>query len=1274
MLEELQLEISSQAEFKNGQIVERKSDNGSSSPSVPIVSKSPTKIVNASVSLVEKSQQETSEILSTSETDAKVLKDLGFSKSRPEPVSIFSQKTTSFQGEPLSSFYAAVYQAFIEDSFSLAYAQRIFEKALEIDPKFFEEKESQILQNIDTVAANLETISLLLLKIRDFDDSLRSSSGKELISQTSTNNIEKVGPLSDLTSPKVVTDPVSFLSEFFSHSNAKERVLKKSSTAVLTSCLSVLEDYLSRCITNAVFPNSKTTSKSLSDTPFEVSRPVSQDAPDIKSLSSDLSTKGSLFENDNTSMVYQKANLGFYGDREIFQKIAYEPQIKKAQILSTMFANELLLSAGLGRLSQTPAGNRFGSDSSLFPKTFVGISDTGRVDQETSYENSLCDFLLVDQDGSPRAENNTSGKKVLLFDDSSFDPSEDYTLTTSTNEFAKTAIRTPTKNKLSTFENALQSCQKAAEESLEFYKVLASRDKNIETITPVNTFARCLEVVKNAIEEAAGDVDFAEKSRLAELALFATYGDSKVTNNRISRPMAGRSILFTICSKIAFKKLQARGQSASLTYNRPPTGEKKKTKISVENKGTGQKDTFVVETTDVSDKSVETLSLDESAIRMASDELAIFDDDPTNAGGNFLIYGMASQGSQRTFPTNTDTFDINLSSVLESIADDPKSIVSQIVDLFLDSVDEARKISQSERPDSNFINANRLTRLSSLDGGTLLALIFESVVELCSAFATTRVLQVPPMSSTRLSFQRAMAGDIIESIRANQDFKFKKVPIRGQFGPGSRHDLTSRALSLIIEGVKNGSFENAYNEEGLIPNLDLAQPGVDIQANFSGRPKISFLTMTEMMEDSSSDRDLPYASLLSFAGKLDYIRQQTQDLSEIGKRLSGDLESDDQSEKLSNFAKTALGKKYFQSMTDASIATSYRRLAQIQEGASNSVRRRPRIKKGELAAIKALSSKLASTESETVNICFLGLPAEFLESSVYPAFNLENGFNSPVSESSMRLRVRRQDSLSEIESEPVDFLFSASKLIGVNSFDLFENEPPSSLEEVVEKVVLLNGQTGSQFISSTINAQARSLLENEVKSYLLKRAISLLSPNDFFSENIVRGDSHKRDPGSEFLAEKIGQLAGHAEGTFSKVFTKKLDAGVTIIVPDQMLALTSTTTTKALSSQTSEFSRLNFGEAEMLYDIFSSILFKSTLVDDVVFGETVFDRVVAFHFSESDFFDIVDHDYKKIVSGKAVQANDPYAAGLEKSDPGSGVFTMKNYEVVVSAGSPMVKK
>ena len=56
------------------------------------------------------------------------------------------------------------------------------------------------------------------------------------------------------------------------------------------------------------------------------------------------------------------------------------------------------------------------------------------------------------------------------------------------------------------------------------------------------------------------------------------------------------------------------------------------------------------------------------------------------------------------------------------------------------------------------------------------------------------------------------------------------------------------------------------------------------------------------------------------------------------------------------------------------------------------------------------------------------------------------------------------------------------------------------------------------------------------------------------------------------------------------------------------------------------------------------------------------------------YFKQAPDDYKKIVSGKAVQANDPYAAGLEKSDSGSGVFTMKNYEVVVSAGSPMVKK
>jgi hypothetical protein len=1274
MLEELQIEVSSQPQFEKGEVVEKKFDGSSSETLVPVVDKSPTKIIGASVSLKKGSQKKITEVKSQSDTDAKILHDLGFSSSRPEPISIFSQRTVDFQGSPYSAFYAAAYQASIEDKFSMTYAKKLFEKALETDPKFFEKTDKKASENLEIAKTNLETISFLIAKIREFDDSMSAVAGKSSIKEIALQKIEKIGPLSPLTPPSIVEDPISLLSKIFAGSNVEEILSKKPNTVILSMCMSVLEGYISHGLTTMVLQDPH--AALYPGHPFFMNRPMRWNSPNIKTLENDLKSKGTVFENDKGDGRYLQANLGFYGDRDVFSRLPGQSQIRTSLILSTMFANELLLSSGLGRLYQTPLGNKFGSDSVLFPKTFIGIQGSGDVDRETSYENSLSDFLLVSSNGSPRVE--SGSKKVLLLEAAEHDPAENNLTTTATNEFAKTVIRFPTSNRISSFDTGLTSCQKACDDGIEFYKILACRDKDIETITPTNMFSRVLEIVKNSTAEAAGDLQFAEKSRIAELALFATLGDSKISENRTSRNMAGRSILFTICSKIAFKLLQSREGSSTLSWSSTKKTDKKKTEVSVENKGTGKKDTFVIETSDVSDKKEESISkIDESVIRMTSNESEIFEDNPSGTHANTLIYGLSSLMTINSVAKESELeyFDINLSSALESIAEDPKSIVSQIAILFTESIDEATKLSQSDSEDSSFISASRLTKSSNLDGASLLSILFESVVNLCSVFATTRLTKdmKEAIDSLWIYNQAINRSNFFAVYDTVTNFDKKIISVKGVYGPGSQHDTTSTALSLIIEGAKNGTFENAYNSEGLIPNLDLASPNVAIHSGFSGKSTVSFLTMTEMMEEASQDRDLPYAALLSFSGKLDYIRQQTQELCDIGNRLAGNAEADEKSSILASFADSPLGKKYFQSLTDASLISSQRRIKQIAEELESPIKRRPRITRGELHALKILTETLASTPSETLNICFLGLPSEFMETTIYPRFSLETGFSAPLSESTIRVLLKREDAITEIESESVGFSFSSFSLVDSKSFSYFSNKKPTNIKDIVNNVKLLNGKNGSQFIAEAADENiARIILENEVKSYLLKRSISLLSPNDFFSENILRNGVDKRDSGSSFLASRLAPLAGLEKEIFSSIFTD-FSLG-TVIASDQMLALTSTKTIKTSGKQTSQFSKMSFGEAEMFYDVFSSLLFKSSLVSESIFGESIFDRVIAVCFSNNDFKDLEDSDYETIVSGKKVQANDQYASDLAKSDSAPGIFTLKNYETIVMPGPHMVKK
>ena len=253
-------------------------------------------------------------------------------------------------------------------------------------------------------------------------------------------------------------------------------------------------------------------------------------------------------------MVLASSRLAHYGDRNFFYEISNEGPLRRSMIMTTMVANELLTSAGLGRLSQTPLGQRFGSDSLDFPKTYTGVPES--ASQETSYENSLADFLLVSQEGSARVETTPGSKKVLLLDGMNFEKNDLLTLTTSTSEFAKTTIRTPTKNKMGIFDSALTAGQKSCDDALEFYKMLTSRDTEPEIITPHNFYAQILKVVNSGIQAAAGDITYADKNKIAELAILASIGRSKIKKARWTRPQVARTIMFSACAKIVYKLLQ----------------------------------------------------------------------------------------------------------------------------------------------------------------------------------------------------------------------------------------------------------------------------------------------------------------------------------------------------------------------------------------------------------------------------------------------------------------------------------------------------------------------------------------------------------------------------------------------------------------------------------------------------------------------------------------------------------------------------------------------
>jgi hypothetical protein len=1288
MLEELDIKISSQPGFTDGEVVEKKNTSSvSNSESVPIVEKSPAKIVRAQVSIDPKSYQNTVEISSKSSTEAKTSTDAGFSSDRVEPIAIFSQRTVDFQGLPYSTVYASIYQAFMEDQISRVYAKSLFEKILEKDDTFFDQKNEQIQTNVLRAKTSLDLADTILSEIRKFDDIMSLKTGKDSIAQIALQKLEKIGPLTPFTPLTAIVDPVQVATGMWVASTAGSVIDSRSATAVLMMCLGIVEDFLSNGMTSNL-SHYNPMGQSLAGDSFKVSNPTYNpwtsklESPSIKTFAKDLSSLGSVFENG--SMVLASSRLAHYGDRNFFYEISNEGPLRRSMIMTTMVANELLTSAGLGRLSQTPLGQRFGSDSLDFPKTYTGVPES--ASQETSYENSLADFLLVSQEGSARVETTPGSKKVLLLDGMNFEKNDLLTLTTSTSEFAKTTIRTPTKNKMGIFDSALTAGQKSCDDALEFYKMLTSRDTEPEIITPHNFYAQILKVVNSGIQAAAGDITYADKNKIAELAILASIGRSKIKKARWTRPQVARTIMFSACAKIVYKLLQKRDEitihpgTDALTFRN--TAGKKKTKVSIQKEGSQEKDTFTVETQDVSTKDEEAIKIDESVIRMAADEKNIFDVDPHTGSARMLVFGLSSLSKFDNIDGPHENFNINLLSLIEEITENESSMMYQLASLFVDATIEAASLARSENKEANFINSNRVTRASKIDGSSLLCMLFEAVADLCGVMSTVTLMNKPRAPGAPAGegdnwihsiFSKAVANEFWPKAAAITGAEEVTIRVKGQFGEASANNFTSKALELLVEGLESGTFMNAFNDEGLIPNLDLASPSVDISAKTSYNITQSFSSFIEHLEELAAERDLPYIAMLSYAAKFDYVRQQTQSLIDLSSKLAGTAESDAVSEAFSSFANTDIGKNYLLSLTDASLSASKKRLKEVITAKNSSAKRNPKITVGELAAIKVFCEELASTPSESVNIFFLGLPTEYMDNTIYPQFKIAEGFFAPLTEATMNAHVTRIDAITGESSSNANFLFSSAPIISTKSFDLFSSNPPSSMDAIVNSVNLENGQTGLAFINGKATPlAARNLVKNEVRSHLIKKIISILSPNDFFVESLADYKKTQRDSGSQILANNLGLAAGLEDGIFSGVFIQGDKSS--LLSYEQMLKLTSVVTTKSSSKQVSNMKKLSFGKAEIFYDIFSSSLFTASTIENQVFSPTYFDRVVAVICNNNMFGALDDSSKLEIVSGKPVSSDNQYASDLTKSDVTQGTFGIYNYEVLVTSGQTMVKK
>ena len=130
---------------------------------------------------------------------------------------------------------------------------------------------------------------------------------------------------------------------------------------------------------------------------------------------------------------------------------------------------------------------------------------------------------------------------------------------------------------------------------------------------------------------------------------------------------------------------------------------------------------------------------------------------------------------------------------------------------------------------------------------------------------------------------------------------------------------------------------------------------------------------------------------------------------------------------------------------------------------------------------------------------------------------------------------------------------------------------------------------------------------------------SVLSSVDLFSDRITTAEHKTRSDSSQDLAKIFASVYGLPESTFSDVFKYDKILSKTTLNKNAFLNLIVNNFSNGSSSASAKAAPLNFGEAELFFDLFSTVYFMQGSILDEVFSVTILDKTVGVLYSTDDF-------------------------------------------------------
>ena len=1224
------------------------------------------------------SSRTTTRSYQTSDSQTKTNQDLSISSDRAEPLVIFGIKTTDLKGSPYSPVSAAVTQAYLEDRISQAFAARIFDLVRVADEKAFDKTEASIKQQIQDAQNSIDQIRRIFVLLNNANTALlptdkASRPSIAAIARQTADALCKPEPL--LVNQPMPTDPYTLI-EKHCVSSSRVNLKEKTRTALMTQALQFALLTLYNGCTPEIF-GEKMVTVPTSRRPYRGQHTIHQSHVGIASTLKTLSMK----KNPGQNYLLGYDNENAYPGLPFYKGLSEVPAHKRSLALVTMLANEYALSAGLGRLSGTPLGSRFGSDSLAgggYVDTYLGARLVGNASRETTVRGSLLDYLVV-SDGSGGADAGNArdaGHRLLLFDSHGYNRGWDSNIKNSFDVFLRSIARDPTNNKVKFFDDAVVRTDTAFSEGLEFYKKLHLRDKKPKLLTPRGLYTRMLEELAGSLEQFGVNNGAGNTLDIMEVSVFKVISEMGKTDASPHSKVNGvKRYLLSLLSRKALLKLADRdfsplGGDKSASN---PSQKSTATKIEVTN-AAGKTETTTVKTTPLAaeENSPENIKFGTDVIRFSSNDGDLISKKMGNKGTDRARFGLAAMAGDWFPRVNTDQgqkkdfASLDVRDFFEQIYDSDASLLSKIVQVYLDIHDETKKLAQSENGDATFLTPARLTRNSQIDGSLSLSMLLETMLDLVSMFVDASTTPNDATDDAKYVYKHEIWYDM--------DAAFPKISVMAYVGEESRAGIAARALRLLANGSKSDNFDSLVNDKNLIPDLDLKPLSTIITANSYPGSKLSFLSLQDNFTDLAKERDIPLAALTSVSALISHTYQQTRNLSDVAEMLRGENPSpSDLAKSLMTFAQKPLGKDYLASVSDYSLDISQRRLDKYKGSLVSSSRRLPKITAGEVACIVQALKVVSSTPSDNIVFCTVGLPSDYFSRELLPTFRLASGYDADVMESVTTVQIGRKEIFGNSDYKPLTRNFFALNVVDSSSFSGFENNPPTSLEDIVLRATLAGGITGKKFIEKYSSRPAvRDVLTAEINSYLMRKAFSVLSSADLFEESLVEIDYEKRSAGSAALAQKICAAAGFPTSTFDNVFVKSKDA--TRLSELEILNAASPKVKKIAGGQTFEPPKVNVSTAELFYDIFDSIYFYNGLIEERIFSPSYFEKTMGFYFYPPEFKSMSDREETRVMGGRKISTNNQLDWGLARSDVTQGTVSIDAYSVNVVPGPPLVVK